>query len=104
MIAIPGILGEIVEKRLVRIEEAKKNRSFLEVRAIAEHSRTPLSLQRAIGAKGGVSLITEMKRSSPSAGPLDPDLDPASRASLSCDSVATALSLLTEQAPVPGSI
>ncbi|HAG55373.1 MAG TPA: indole-3-glycerol-phosphate synthase TrpC, partial [Dehalococcoidia bacterium] len=74
---IPGILGEIVEKRLVRIEEAKKNRSFEEVRTAAEHARRPLSLQRAIGARSGVSLIAEMKRSSPSAGPLDPDLDPA---------------------------
>ena len=82
MIAIPGILGEIVEKRLVRIEEAKKNRSFDEVRKIAEHSRNPMSLQRAIGARSGVSLIAEMKRSSPSAGALAPHLDPATRAGL----------------------
>ena len=101
---IPGILGEIVEKRLVRIEEAKKNRSFEEVRTAAEHARRPLSLQRAIGARSGVSLIAEMKRSSPSAGPLDPDLDPASRATLYCDASAPAISVLTEQDYFSGSI
>lgn len=101
---IPGILGEIVEKRLLRIEEAKKNCSFEEVRTAAEHARRPLSLQRAIGARSGVSLIAEMKRSSPSAGPLDPDLDPANRAVLYCDAGATAISVLTEQDYFSGSI
>ena len=104
MTAIPGILGEIVEKRLVRIEEAKKNRSIGEVRAIAEHSRDPLSLQRAIGGRSGMSLIAEMKRSSPSAGAIDPDLDPGNRASLYCDAGATAISVLTEQDYFSGSI
>lgn len=104
MIEIPGILGEIVEKRLVRIEEAKKNRSFEEVRTIAENTLLPLSLQRAIGAKRGISLIAEMKRSSPSAGSLDPGLDPANRASLYCDAGAAAISVLTEQDYFSGSI
>ena len=104
MIEIPGILGEIVEKRLVRIEEAKKLRSIDEVRAIAEKARTPLSLQRSIGAQSGVSLIAEMKRSSPSAGSLDPDLDPAHRAGLYCDAGATAISVLTEQDYFSGSL
>ena len=104
MIQIPGILGEIVEKRLVRIEEAKKNRGFAEVRTIAEGSRNPLSLQRAIGNRSGMSLIAEMKRCSPSAGSIDPDLDPASRASLYCDAGAAAISVLTEQDYFSGSI
>jgi len=103
LIEIPGILGEIVEKRLVRIEDAKKNRSFDEIRGIAEHSRKPLSLQRSIGSRGGMSLIAEMKRSSPSAGMLDPDLDPANRASLYCDAGAAAISVLTEQDYFSGS-
>jgi indole-3-glycerol phosphate synthase len=104
LIEIPGVLGEIVEKRLVRIEEAKKNHSLEEVRTSAERSRLPLSLQRAIGARGGMSLIAEMKRSSPSAGSLDPDLNPADRAALYCDAGATAISVLTEQDYFSGSI
>ncbi|MDP6666247.1 MAG: indole-3-glycerol phosphate synthase TrpC, partial [Dehalococcoidia bacterium] len=104
MTEIPGILGEIVKKRLVRIEEAKKNRALEEVRTIAEHSRATLSLQRKIGSKNGISLIAEMKRSSPSAGSLDPRLDPANRASLYCDAGADVISVLTEQDHFSGSI
>ncbi|HIF71157.1 MAG TPA: indole-3-glycerol phosphate synthase TrpC [Dehalococcoidia bacterium] len=104
MIEIPGILGEIVEKRLVTIEQAKKKRSLQELRTIAENSSVPLSLQRAIGAKSGISLIAEMKRSSPSAGSLDPNLDPPNRASLYCDAGAAAISVLTEPDYFSGSI
>ncbi|MEE8046367.1 MAG: indole-3-glycerol phosphate synthase TrpC [Dehalococcoidia bacterium] len=104
MIEIPGILGEIVEKRLVTIEQAKKKRPLAELRTIAENSSVPLSLQRTIGAKSGISLIAEMKRSSPSAGSLDPDLDPANRAALYCDAGAAAISVLTEYDYFSGSI
>jgi len=104
VIEIPGILGEIVEKRLVTIEQAKQKRSLAELRTIAENSSVPLSLQRAIGAKQGISLIAEMKRSSPSAGSLDPDLDPAHRASLYSDAGAAAISVLTEHDYFSGSI
>jgi indole-3-glycerol phosphate synthase len=104
LIEIPGILGEIVEKRLVTIEQAKKKRSLQELRTIAENSSVPLSLQRAIGAKSGISLIAEMKRSSPSAGSLDPNLDPPNRASLYCDAGAAAISVLTEPDYFSGSI
>lgn len=101
---IPGILGEIVEKRLVTIEQAKKLHSFEDVRSIAEKSGLPLSLQRSIGARNGISLIAEMKRSSPSAGSLDPDLDPGQRAGLYCDAGAAAVSVLTEHDYFSGSI
>ncbi len=104
MIEIPGILGEIVEKRLITIEKAKKKRGLQELRTIAENSSVPLSLQRTIGAKSGISLIAEMKRSSPSAGSLDPNLDPANRASLYCEAGAAAISVLTEQDYFSGSI
>ena len=104
MIEIPGILGEIVEKRLITIEQAKRKRPESELRTIAENSSVPLSLQRSIGATNGISLIAEMKRSSPSAGSLDPNLDPAHRASLYCDAGAAAISVLTEQDYFSGSI
>ena len=104
MIEIPGILGEIVEKRLVTIEQAKSLRSLEETRSVAENSSIPLSLQRAIGAHSGISLIAEMKRSSPSAGSLDPDLVPAERAALYADAGAAAISVLTERDYFSGSI
>jgi indole-3-glycerol phosphate synthase len=104
VIEIPGILGEIVDKRLVTIEQARKRKSLAELRTIAENSSVPLSLQRTIASKSGISLIAEMKRSSPSAGSLDPNLDPGHRASLYCDAGAAAISVLTEQDYFSGSI
>ncbi|MBT3994904.1 MAG: indole-3-glycerol phosphate synthase TrpC [Chloroflexi bacterium] len=104
MIEIPGILGEIVEKRLVSIQQAKKKRPESELRLIAENASVPLSLQRSIASKSGISLIAEMKRSSPSAGSLDPDLDPAHRAGLYSNAGAAAISVLTEPDYFSGSI
>ena len=101
---IPGILGEIVAKRRYTIEETKKNKSLAEVRTSAENTSDPLSLQRIIDSKHGISLIAEMKRSSPSAGLLDPNLAPAKRASLYCDANAAAISVLTEPNYFSGSI
>jgi indole-3-glycerol phosphate synthase len=104
LIEIPGILGEIVEKRLITIEQSKKTRPVSEMRLIAENASVPLSLQRTVASQRGISLIAEMKRSSPSAGSLDPDLDPAHRASLYCNAGATAISVLTEHDYFTGSI
>ena len=101
---IPGILGEIVAKRLGTIEQAKRLHSLEEVRNVAENSETPLSLQESLRTRNGISLIAEMKRSSPSAGSLDPDLDPAQRAALYCDAGAAAISVLTERDYFSGSI
>ena len=104
MIAIPGILGEIVQRRLVRIEEAKKNLTLVDVRAAAEDSDEPLSLEKALKASNGISLIAEMKRASPSAGQLDPALVPSERAGVYCNAGAAAISVLTEQDYFSGSI
>ena len=101
---IPGILGEIVAKRLGTIEQAKKLRSPEKVRSIAENSGTTLSLEKSLRTRNGISLVAEMKRSSPSAGSLDPDLDPAQRAGLYCDAGAAAISVLTEHDYFSGSI
>jgi indole-3-glycerol phosphate synthase len=104
LIEIPGILGEIVEKRLVTIEAAKQSRALSEVRNAAENAPDPISLSDSINAKSGIALISEMKRSSPSAGSLDPNLDPAHRANLYCEAGAAAISVLTEQDYFSGSI
>ena len=101
---IPGILGEIVAKRLGTIEQAKQLHSLEEIRSVGENSETPLSLQESLSTRNGISLIAEMKRSSPSAGSLDPDLDPAQRATLYCGAGAAAISVLTEHDYFSGSI
>ncbi len=97
MTIIEGILGRIVEAKAGRIAEAKRLVSLAEVRAAAEQTRPGISFARALESGDGVSVISEMKRASPSAGDLDPELDPADRARAYCDAGASAISVLTEQ-------
>ena len=50
----------------------------------------------AISSAPGIAVISEMKRMAPSAGELDPDMDPALRAGEYCSAGAAAISVLTE--------
>ena len=56
------------------------------------------------GNGGAVSVIAEMKRSSPSAGVMDMTLNPAQRAETYCEAGAAAVSVLTEQDFFRGSL
>ena len=64
---------------------------------------TPLDFRGALTAPG-LQVIAEIKRRSPSAGPLDEGLDPAARARSYRDGGAVALSVLTEPDHFGGSI
>ncbi len=93
----PGILDRIVTARRQRIEQAKRARSLSDVRAAIADAPPVTDFRDALANRPGISVIAEMKRSSPSAGTLDADLDPAQRASMYCTSGAAAISVLTEQ-------
>ena len=65
----------------------------------------PTRASNGIGQRAhGVSVIAEMKRSSPSAGVMDMSLDPARRAEVYCRAGASAISVLTEQDFFSGSL
>ena len=114
-----GVLDDIVEDKRKRIEEdkLKTSRPAMVRRADAVSSETAalrfddvLSGGR-IGSGGAVendgyrvSVIAEMKRSSPSAGVMDISLDPELRAEEYCRGGASAISVLTEQDHFKGSI
>jgi indole-3-glycerol phosphate synthase len=91
-----GILDRIVEARRVRVEAARRAVPLAEVRREAEAAHPPISFKRALASRPGISVIAEMKRSSPAAGELDPNLDPAVRAGVYCRAGAAAISVLTE--------
>ena len=92
-----GILDRIVTARKQRIEQAKRARHLSDVRAAIADAPPITPFQHALAVKPGISVIAEMKRSSPSAGKLDADLDPAQRAEMYCTSGAAAISVLTEK-------
>ncbi len=96
----PSILGRIVAAKRKRIAADKiDTRTATMVRAAEQASieRPPIPFDAAIGSDPSISVIAEMKRSSPSAGVMDTTLDPAKRAATYCRAGAAAISVLTEK-------
>ncbi len=91
-----GILDRIVESKRLRVDEARREMPMARLRDQAEDALPPISLAAAIRRAPGIAVISEMKRMAPSAGELDPDMDPALRAREYCSAGAAAISVLTE--------
>ena len=91
-----GILDRIVAARLERIAQAKTERPLAVVKAALADAAPVTPFREAMESRPGISVIAEMKRSSPSAGALDGRLDPVLRASMYCSAGAAAISVLTE--------
>ena len=95
-----SILDRIVAAKRKRIAADKiETRMAAIVRAAekANIEHPPIHFDDAIGSNSSISVIAEMKRSSPSAGVMDTTLDPAERAQTYCRAGAAAISVLTEE-------
>ena len=109
-----SILDRIVAAKRKRIVADKSVVSPATMLGAAEGAIPALSLDQALcppvdsrvdgNDSGVVSVIAEMKRSSPSAGVMDTGLNPSERAETYCRSGASAISVLTEQDFFQGSI
>lgn len=104
MPATPGrpFLERIVTARRADVESARTATPLAGVRRQAEAAPRALSLGTALAAAPGVGLIAEMKRASPSAGLLNPGLDPGAVALTYAENGAAAISVLTERAHFNG--
>ena len=91
-----GILDRIVESKRLRVEQTRRDTPMARLRELAEDAPPAISLAAAISSAPGIAVISEMKRMAPSAGELDPDMDPALRAGEYCSAGAAAISVLTE--------
>jgi len=97
------ILDQIIASKREALLEAQREISLSDLRSAAEEIEGRSDYLAALSAPG-VSVITEMKRSSASAGSLAPELDPSAMAKTFVDGGASAISVLTEASHFSGTL
>ncbi len=92
-----GVLEGILAQKMASLQRAKETISPPALEAYARRLAPTLDFSAALRRPGSVSLVGEMKRSSPSAGPLREPYRPAEIAGAYRRAGARALSVLTEE-------
>ena len=91
------ILDDIVEKRKEQLEREKENFPLEDMKEMALHSkRVSLDFKAALKADG-ISIISEVKKASPSKGIISEDFRPTEQAKAYEEAGADAISCLTEE-------
>jgi len=100
-----GIIDTIMDKKRLRLDEARSKESLAALRARAEGAPSTIDFASAITRKDGqgIRLIAELKKASPSKGLIRADFDPAFISGI-YDSRAQAISVLTEEDFFQGSL
>lgn len=99
VLAPGGVLGEILAAKVDEVAAARARAPWSVVEAAARARSAPRSLRAALTRGPGqpVRALAEIKRASPSAGPIRPGADPAAIARDYADGGAAALSVLTDR-------
>lgn len=92
---MPSILDEIVAAKRIELADSKTRVSLADLEAAASSQPRPLNLSGAL-LGGGVRLIAEVKKASPSRGLLLPDFDHLKLAETYAVNGAAAISCLTD--------
>ena len=93
-----GVLDEIVANKRVELQRLHEDRPQAELEAACRGLAPARDFEAALRppAPGGVRLIAEVKKASPSKGTLNAALDPAAQARLYAGAGAAAISVLTD--------
>jgi indole-3-glycerol phosphate synthase len=100
-------LSEITSLKRERLLRSKEERGMEELRALARGVRTNAqqhALRAALGERGQINIIAEIKRASPSKGEIRASVDPAWMARQYEAGGAAAVSVLTEEDRFRGSL
>jgi indole-3-glycerol phosphate synthase len=98
-----GVLGPLLAISRERLNELRRQHGPGRLEQLAAAAPAPRGFRAAL-AGPGLAVVAELKRSSPSAGPLRPGLDPRELAPDLARSGAAALSVLTEPVQFGGSL
>ena len=99
-----SILDEIIEAKKAEIAEKKSTVSLDEIKASAGQSQAARGFKNALLSTQHPSIISEVKRASPSKGDIRPDLDPVETATAYQDAGAACISILTDKKYFNGSL
>ena len=101
---MPSVLEEIIDGVRADLAERQARVPLDALRTRVERTPGALDARAALAAPGGVKVIAEVKRSSPSKGALAMIADPAGLAADYAAGGATVISVLTEQRRFGGSL
>ncbi|MEW6183674.1 MAG: indole-3-glycerol phosphate synthase TrpC [Bacillota bacterium] len=91
------MLDQIIGHKRMEIEASKRARSLAQLEQMAASAPPARGFGVNLRVSGRVAVIAEIKRASPSKGPIRPDADPAETARTYAAAGASAISVLTDK-------
>ncbi len=91
------MLDAILKAKRKDLDRAKARTALADLKVAVRSLEPGRPFRKAVAPEKGIALIAEIKRASPSRGPLNPNLDPAALAEAYAEAGAAAISCLTEK-------